>query len=251
MAFELANDRRDPEVSLVTEINILRLDPSVLVHYGEVARVMEPPVEVLAVEGNVVTIDAAGAQFLGRTLEKANGTSVGVASAAAGDTVTIPNGSLVDVGDTLTTQGLTAIGTPDHAPVPGGRRWSIRMPATHPKLAELMGAAYVEAGMYLLAALGATVQVQDVVAAVTALGQQGVNIDTFLARQGEALEQHRRTQGIPGVFVEGSAPAAPPLPQEAWPELPSEGGFVSPEPPVIPEGDSGETESPGIPGPWS
>lgn len=114
-------------------------------------------------------------------------------------------------GTTLYLPVITKVGTESQVASHAGRSWEVRLPMAGellPRMQQMMVGSYVEAGMNLLAQLGITTVTQaDVQNAVVALGQKGVNMDSFLTSQAESIEKDRRAGKLPsGYFVHGSAP---------------------------------------------
>lgn len=230
MAFSVSPDREVPDATLVVEYAVNRLgqDANLKVVFAEVVYDTEEPVAVDefvdadsdgSFEVLVVSGWAGRTDLLGKEVFDTNKTSLGTVEAFT-DTSTLEDGSVVPPQVTLSTplasnaplsitlrKHMTGINVPSYRVARGGRRWEVRFGTGFPSgaalVTQLMGAAYFNAARAVLDQFGVSYTQESLVAA---LGATGANIDSFIAEQGEVVEEQRRAGLLPWIGLLGDAP---------------------------------------------
>lgn len=232
MAFSVANDRETPDATLVVEYAVNRIgrDANLKVVFAEVVFDTEDPIPVDAFEDadadgafEVLTVSEwkGRTDLIGKEVFTEAKVSLGTITAFADETV-LEDSTVVPAKVTLSAgvatadplnltlrTHMTGIEVPAYRMARGGRRWEARFGTGFADGAslvqQLMGAAYYNAVAVVLIQMGVTFTPQELVAAITATGS---NIDSFIAEQGEVVEEQRRAGQLPWLAMLGDAPIA-------------------------------------------
>lgn len=222
MSFELATPPDSPKYTTVSSFTIARLGqfPTLRVAFAETTEdlvtvtvlSMTEAVKAQPEDPTVYTgfvISPLQRSLVGQTLKQGS-TVIGVVQSHALDTgtVTLVSAPTTDLtGISLSCQFVNALGVTALVPATIGRIWELTLPTSDSGarnyLLQLMGGFHVTAAMQVLAALGHTHTVEEVVAAVQGLPD---NIESTLASAFEQIEKDRRTSAVPGLKLLGDAP---------------------------------------------
>lgn len=225
MALATVRSVETPDATLLSSYTIERMGlyPRVLLNYTEVVNILEPGVEVTAAQDldadekyEVLTVPAwqGRSDLVGRVLLAADETALGtiVAFEPIPSNLTLDTGLVANpVGSTVCLQQLSSTGSLGYAPAPRGVRWEIildmKSTDVFQYLSQRLGGAYFAAVKAALGKLELVASDEQVLAAISALAQEGLNIDSFIAQQGDAVELDRRNKALPtGVEIAGQAP---------------------------------------------
>lgn len=236
MAFGVAEDREVPDATLVEEYSVYRLGREAIlkVSYVEVVFDTEPFVEVTLAEDldsdglfEVLTIPSwrGRTDLVGRELFGVDKQSIGVVASFTDASVdgqgvettpakiTLASGLATSTGfQTTLRRTMIGIDVPAYRLARGGRRWEIHF-STGSELGatlvqQLMGTAYFNAAKAVLDVMGVSYTVESLTSAIQATSE---NIDSFIAAQGEFVEEQRRAGALSWMVPFGS----PPLTQAA------------------------------------
>lgn len=114
-------------------------------------------------------------------------------------------------GHSVTFQQRTVGGTGKFREARRGAHWeshlSLSDPASLALAQQMIGRSYIHAVVAALRQMGQSFDPGVLQAAIRALGARGVNLDTFLSKEGEWLEKERLARRAEVVQVLGDAPS--------------------------------------------
>lgn len=239
MSIAAPTDRVQPELTTVARYTLSRLGdiPVFYVHLAETVRSIEEAQVISASESEegagfdtLVIEDWAGRDDLeGRELLDDERAVLGVISSAVtspeevdeeGNVIAPARLTLVldtplaedPTGMTVAVQRANPLGMPVHEMARGGREWELMLTAAHPeaaaRMAQMLGNIMFQLVKHSFIEDGVEKTDAEIWAIVQALVDKGLNIDTFISRECEALELERRSGGLDYAEVFGAAPAA-------------------------------------------
>ena len=216
MAFETAKDRAIPEVTVTAQYEVQRMnDPYVRVIFNEAVRTFEDSVAVSAgpqADELVVAAWAGRTDLVGKEVQTPKGETLGMVDSWNNTTTTVTlSAPVVTVPAEVQIEKYNGFGSVVHKLAPTGRWWAIRIPSTDPVamqyLQTMLATAHLQAVRAVLDQLGnTTITDLDILGAITALGQQGENLDSYLNEVSQKVEQDRRAGQLPFGIIEGKAP---------------------------------------------
>lgn len=222
MAFELGeNVGQQPEATLLQSYRVERGGrfPLVVLSFAEVSKAWaNSTLSVVGVDADedglfeALTLeDWDGQNLVGQKLFDQTKTLIGTVTAMDAATFTL-NAPIAVLPTQVWLEAFTSIGTLSWDVVPGGRQWEIALPMNSPALVNYvggkLGAALFNAVKAVLALTSASVTDLEILGAIQTLAAQGLNVDSYIAAQGELIELNRRAGTTPvGISVAGNAPA--------------------------------------------
>lgn len=227
MAFELkeASSSVSPEQTLVTSYSVHRQGkyPTVIVTFAEVAKLLGDPISNvtgvdLDFDGAFEALDLPDwaltegetSPHIGSILYDGGRQPIGTVTAVEGSIFYLSS-PILSVPSEVCVQARAVTGSLAWASVTYGHNWEIQLPMEPPLVAQyvgqLLGGALFSSVKAVMTEMGLVFSDLDVLAAVESLALKGINIDTFLATQGEKIEKDRRIEALPeGINVLGNAP---------------------------------------------